>query len=443
MVNAGNFAAPNRRIRSADLSIQRRKAELILDGLSVAPIPLTAMGIGERDLLMGGEWLMKALDDRHIPHVLSNVSCDGLEFVESRVHTVDGVSIEFLAFVSADFMNEDSTGDLRSVSSMLPQCTTLSPVDWFLEHPQQADLRVAFADLNRNDIGSLSPYVDIVIESKLGRTTAGPEALDARSVLIGVGSKGKNLGAVSWTYDANKSGFGSGSTKDGKLRDLDRRKVRLQNLKNDMKKASDPFEQNKLQRQIEYTEQSIERVESDLRAIPKVADSVMEISAQLVPLNRSIANFDAVESLIENAKVDIQQLEQEIAISDYEGPYVGSQACEGCHKTIYDSWGKTSHASAWQTLVEQSRDMDPSCFSCHSTGGGLENGPQRPSQVGHLKNVGCESCHGAGQEHVQTVSKDSIQKIVPDSVCTTCHNGIQDNGEFEPTSYRQRILHDK
>ena len=62
MVNAGNFAAPNRQIKVEDLAIQRRKAELILEGLSVAPIPLTAMGIGERDLLMGGKWLMEALD---------------------------------------------------------------------------------------------------------------------------------------------------------------------------------------------------------------------------------------------------------------------------------------------------------------------------------------------------------------------------------------------
>ena len=38
--------APNRRIASlVDLPIQRRKAELIMDGLSVAPIPLTAMGL--------------------------------------------------------------------------------------------------------------------------------------------------------------------------------------------------------------------------------------------------------------------------------------------------------------------------------------------------------------------------------------------------------------
>ena len=96
----------------------------------------------------------------------------------------------------------------------VPSCTATTPIDWLVEHPQQTNLRVAFADLNRNDIGTLSPYADIVIESKIGRTTAGPEGLDAKSVLIGVGSKGKNLGTVSWTYENIKAGFGSVQSKE-------------------------------------------------------------------------------------------------------------------------------------------------------------------------------------------------------------------------------------
>ena len=38
------------------------------------------------------------------------------------------------------------------------------------------------------------------------------------------------------------------------------------------------------------------------------------------------------------------------------------QSSATCHKNIYDSWSTTAHASAWQTLVEQSREMDPVVF---------------------------------------------------------------------------------
>ena len=51
---------------------------------------------------MGGKWLIESLESRQIPHVLSNVVCDGIDFVESRIHSVEGVSIEFLAFMSPE-----------------------------------------------------------------------------------------------------------------------------------------------------------------------------------------------------------------------------------------------------------------------------------------------------------------------------------------------------
>ena len=88
MVNAGDFAAPNRQI---DWWIYRYNVakQNIMDGLSVAPIPLTPMGVGERDLLMGGKWLIESLESRQIPHVLSNVVCDGID-CRSRIHSVEG-----------------------------------------------------------------------------------------------------------------------------------------------------------------------------------------------------------------------------------------------------------------------------------------------------------------------------------------------------------------
>ena len=79
--------------------------------------------------------------------------------------------------------------------------------------------------------------------------------------------------------------------------------MRLQNLNKDMQSTSDPFEQNKLQRQIEYTEQSIERVEADLLAIPMVEDSVMEISSQLIPLIEVSPTLKRLKNLSKRRKL--------------------------------------------------------------------------------------------------------------------------------------------
>jgi len=443
VVDAGNFSIHTRRIKEVDLPIQRRKVELILDGFKAAPLSLQAIGIGERDLLMGGAWLVEQLNTRGLPHVVSNLSCDGIPFVDSRTHRIGGTTIEFLSFISPSMLESKTVGEQIAVTDMLPGCTMTTPSEWLAEHPRKSDIRIAFADLNRNELETLEPYVDIVIESKMGKTTASPEQMDTNTVLIGVGSKGKNLGHLSWQQASGKSGFASGDAKSSKERDLKRRYTRLQQLEQQILATEDGSpDQNKLQRQIDYTQRSIAQLEAEIGAIPVTDASVTQLTQKLVPLNRSIDNDDAIEQLIATAQTDIETLEQSIAIEPYVGPYVGSESCKTCHADVYSSWSQTSHAHAWKTLVAAGREMDPSCFSCHSTGGGWEGGPERPNQVGHLKNVGCESCHGPGQEHVAQNGAGSIEKEVTMSVCTKCHNGIQDNGEFEPVSYWERILHD-
>ena len=306
-MDAGNFSLNRDKIKQYELPTQRKTVELVLDAFSISPTPLVAVGIGERDLMMGGDWLVSALEERHLPHVISNLQCEGLDFVESRVHTQDGVSLEFLSFVSSTLLDKKPMGELLRVSSMLPKCTAREPVQWLLEHPKQVDIRVAFADLNRNEIASIAPYVDIVIESKIGKTTAEPEVLDAGTVLFGVGSKVQNLGELSWAYDSSKSGFTSGGARVAKERDLTRRRARLKVLENQRKKVAeqDP-EYKRLQRQYDYTQRSITQLETEISSLPTNNDSVMKISSNLVPLNRDIANHTGMEQIIEKAQLPVE-----------------------------------------------------------------------------------------------------------------------------------------
>ena len=305
VVDAGNFSLNRDKIKEHELENQHKIVELVLDAFSTAPTPLIALGVAERDLIMGGEWLMTALEERRLPHVLSNLECDGLNFVDSRVHTQDGVSIEYLSFVSSTLLDKKPMGEFLTVSSMLPKCSVKEPATWLVQHPKHTDIRVAFADLNRNEITSIAPYVDIVIESKIGKTTAGPEVLDSDTVLIGVGSKGQNLGELSWSYDSAKSGFTSADSRVAKNRDLTRRKERLKNLEEQRSNVGeqDP-EFKKLQRQYDYTYRSITLLETEIANLPKPNGSVMEASLNLVSLNKDIDNHPGMDKIIEQAQLD-------------------------------------------------------------------------------------------------------------------------------------------
>src|SRR5262245_1056961 len=83
--------------------------------------------------------------------------------------------------------------------------------------------------------------------------------------------------------------------------------------------------------------------------------------------------------------------------------YVGSEACKDCHKHAYKVWKDSGHAHAYQTLVDAKRpslrQYDGECIVCHVTGFTYKGGFTDEQKTPHLKDVGCESCHGPGSEH--------------------------------------------
>jgi hypothetical protein len=99
--------------------------------------------------------------------------------------------------------------------------------------------------------------------------------------------------------------------------------------------------------------------------------------------------------------------------------YVGSESCKPCHLQEYEQWNTTGHAQAYATLEEVGSQFDPECVICHVVGMEYKSGFISQEQTAHLKNVGCENCHGPGSEHVKTPGK--IKTSGPKSTCLDCH----------------------
>ncbi|GMV02693.1 MAG: cytochrome c family protein [Burkholderiaceae bacterium] len=98
------------------------------------------------------------------------------------------------------------------------------------------------------------------------------------------------------------------------------------------------------------------------------------------------------------------------AAPDYEG----RKKCGSCHRSQLESWERTAHAKAMDSLAPKAKvaartkaGLDPNkdyrqdvnCVGCHSTGFDHEGGfdPKAPNK--YLTGVGCESCHGAGSDY--------------------------------------------
>jgi len=99
--------------------------------------------------------------------------------------------------------------------------------------------------------------------------------------------------------------------------------------------------------------------------------------------------------------------------------YLGSDSCKSCHEYEYEKWSQKRHSWAYSTLEKVGSQYDPECVGCHVVGFDYDTGFVTQDQTPHLKDVGCEVCHGPGSEHVMSEGKEKT--TMPQLACTDCH----------------------
>jgi hypothetical protein len=123
-----------------------------------------------------------------------------------------------------------------------------------------------------------------------------------------------------------------------------------------------------------------------------------------------------------------------------QASYTGTESCSDCHADQVAFWQKTVHATAWKTLEDRGQQFDLDCIGCHVTGWDKPGG----SNLAHndkLRDVQCETCHGAGSIHVAKggLEKPSAVVLAPanDLCASQCHTK-----EHSDTFQREAYLRD-
>ena len=91
-------------------------------------------------------------------------------------------------------------------------------------------------------------------------------------------------------------------------------------------------------------------------------------------------------------------------------------------------------------MLKKKRDFVPACVKCHTVGFGYESGYQISLRQKHLQQVGCESCHGAGYNHVRNPSASNIALKVPKSRCVQCHDP-ENSPYFQYAAFKPLVDH--
>jgi hypothetical protein len=117
--------------------------------------------------------------------------------------------------------------------------------------------------------------------------------------------------------------------------------------------------------------------------------------------------------------------------------FVGTEVCQRCHQPEFEQWKTTSHAKAWETLVDIKKDATPDCIPCHVVGYQQPGGFKTGEDAAKLGDVQCENCHGMGTMH--EAMPTSAQKITA-ATCQTCHTPST-SPAFDFAVFQPHIVH--
>jgi len=149
---------------------------------------------------------------------------------------------------------------------------------------------------------------------------------------------------------------------------------------------------------------------------------VIKMPAEVPKAERMTDWYDAYNAAL---KADYQKrVAAREAIDNGRPPFRGAAACKDCHEAEHTAWNSSLHADAHGKLVAAGKAFDPGCLGCHTVGFMEPGGFLDTALTGHLVGVQCESCHGAGGDHVDAEGETPTPSKGADrtAICAQCHN---------------------
>jgi len=365
----------------------RLKVEFIWRGME--SMSVAALNLGASEVAFGKEFLDTAIAKADLPFVSSNV-CDenGVPLVPTfRRLEVGGARVALLGVCSASYAGGEGLRLIEPKEALREPIEQLRPgVDLLilLAQAPEAELRV---------LAETYPELDAVLATGQSQPIS-PRLLHERTLLAGVGIKGKFLASVPWHPEG---GHPEGGPPEGERH----------------------------------------RWVPGEGRIVEVADSIPE-HAELTAL---VGEYQVA---LRNASLPPEKTGEVVTLlaslpGDYR--YAGSESCLTCHELEGDIWKKSPHAHGLETLDEKGFEADPYCVRCHTTGYGGPGGYRTLTERRTRGGVGCESCHGPSQAHMRSPETRSTSARASEA-CITCHDP-ENSPEFSFDVYWPKIVHGK
>ena len=264
----------------------------------VALSGVDAMGLAPGDLAAGWDQV-KALAAKHaLPYLAANLTC-GLDhpFPASRVVERNGIEIGFVGAYVGAFPVEGCTVE-DPVAATAAAVNALPEVDAVV-------VLGAFNAEKGKEIAVAAPRVAFVVSSD-NLNLPDPQPLTPDVWLLGSGSRGKNLGLLQATLVPGATGWQTLKPGATLAERTDRFRARLKTAQERLAAASDDASRKRMERQVEFYEKEIARMEGELQAATvQRTTPANTFTSTLVPLAKTIADHPATRARLDAVAADL------------------------------------------------------------------------------------------------------------------------------------------
>ena len=442
LLDAGNLLLPKDHIDDSNRDQHIYKAETLASFYE--KLGVKAVNIGHADLKQGQRFLKSLQEKSKTPFLSANHGFEakkGPTVKRAMIHVLDGIKVGVTG-VALDVKNSRAKISDEEKESLERELQTLTA--------EKVDVLLLLADVSASGAESLArafPQLHFVIRSpgsKITRKPSAPKKL-GNVVVIEAGSQGQYVGKLQLLLGQSapaKLAFDDGGlSMKGKANLLERKMTALQR---DIDRLSkDPKNKEAVAartNQLSVLKSRLSRLTSGQ------AQAGPHAKFELIALTEDVPSDPAGDAVLKAYYAQLVKMnltKGDVTLCEKKKPedavYVGTQVCVDCHEEAYAFWKKSKHAKAWKTLEDDNKHFDLTCIGCHTVGYQEPGGFCRLADVGVLKDVGCENCHGAGSVHAEDEDPDSIILASTESTCAKLCHVPEHSDRFEYTTYLKEI----
>ncbi len=448
LVDSGNLLFKRKTVAKG-INQARLTADTILTVYT--DIGYDAVAVGPRDLA-GGLTLLQESKKNGFPWVSANIVDDNGQLLFNNLikKEIQGQNIIITAVSSVPERTIPGV-QMRPWKEVLPTLLKQIKAD------DPASFVIVLSSLNTGENKQITaefPEISLLIGADPRKGNISP-ALTNKSILTQTAKQGKYQGLLEISF-GNSRVWGKDSQK--KLADLQNKlgslNWQLRRLVKKSQKADVPKKYTatitRLEKEQKELTTAITAMEQQVAEEQTAGAVTDQFTYSFLALKKNIPNDQPTEERIKKLNSEIRSLNKkkketrkaatrEEDIIRIPTELIGSDTCYACHELQGDFWKSTRHATAYDTLVQKKKNLDLECLSCHMTidiPGGKFDSLVIDSLLSYpeeLQSVGCETCHGNGQKHLEDPERFRLVRTPGINICLTCHTDEHDdNFQYQP-----------